>query len=163
MAGVATVTLPALALIWRPLVLESLDPGFMAATSGKGGLWHLVFLMLVVLCVVSGFVALGTLMSVGLMMLPAIAARHWSNSLAGQVRTAVCSGVRVVRRGIDSVVQSGHSRRPGDRADGRRSVGTQPADRSPGQPVAAGDADGVSMPRRHRPRPSTSRTNAIVL
>jgi zinc/manganese transport system permease protein len=89
MAGVATVTLPVLALIWRPLVLESLDPGFMAATAGKGGLWHLVFLMLVVLCVVSGFVALGTLMSVGLMMLPAIAARHWSNSLAGQVRVAV--------------------------------------------------------------------------
>jgi zinc/manganese transport system permease protein len=78
-----------LALIWRPLVLESLDPGFMAATSGKGGLWHLVFLMLVVLCVVSGFVALGTLMSVGLMMLPAIAARHWSDSLAGQVRVSV--------------------------------------------------------------------------
>jgi zinc/manganese transport system permease protein len=89
MAGVATVALPALALIWRPLVLESLDPGFMAATSGRGGLWHLVFLMLVVLCVVSGFVALGTLMSVGLMMLPAIAARHWSDSLAGQVRVAV--------------------------------------------------------------------------
>ena len=89
MAGVATVTLPALALIWRPLVLESLDPGFMAATAGKGGLWHLVFLVLVVLCVVSGFVALGTLMSVGLMMLPAIAARHWSDSLAGKVRVAV--------------------------------------------------------------------------
>ncbi len=89
MAGVATVALPVLALIWRPLVLESLDPGFMAATQGRGGLWHLVFLMLVVLCVVSGFVALGTLMSVGLMMLPAIAARHWSNSLAGQVRVAV--------------------------------------------------------------------------
>lgn len=89
MAGVATVTLPVLALIWRPLVLESLDPGFMAATAGKGGLWHLVFLMLVVLCVVSGFVALGTLMSVGLMMLPAIASRHWSNSLAGQVRMSV--------------------------------------------------------------------------
>jgi zinc/manganese transport system permease protein len=89
MAGVATVTLPVLALIWRPLVLESLDPGFMAATAGKGGLWHLVFLMLVVLCVVSGFVALGTLMSVGLMMLPAIAARHWSASLAGQVRMSV--------------------------------------------------------------------------
>jgi zinc/manganese transport system permease protein len=89
MAGVATVTLPVLALIWRPLVLESLDPGFMAATAGRGGLWHLIFLMLVVLCVVSGFVALGTLMAVGLMMLPAIAARHWSNSLAGQVRVSV--------------------------------------------------------------------------
>src|SRR6195952_3611062 len=89
MAGVATVTLPVLAMIWRPLVLESLDPGFMAATTGKGGLWHVGFLMLVVLCVVSGFVALGTLMSVGLMMLPAIASRHWSESLAGQVRVAV--------------------------------------------------------------------------
>ena len=89
MAGVASVTLPVLALIWRPLVLESLDPGFMAATAGRGGLWHLLFLVLVVLCVVSGFVALGTLMSVGLMMLPAIAARHWSDSLAGQVRVSV--------------------------------------------------------------------------
>jgi zinc/manganese transport system permease protein len=89
MAGVATVTLPLLAVIWRPLVLESLDPGFMASTGGRGGLWHLTFLVLVVLCVVSGFVALGTLMSVGLMMLPAIAARHWSDSLGGQVRTAV--------------------------------------------------------------------------
>lgn len=89
MAGVATFTLLALAVIWRPLVLESLDPGFMAATSGRGGVWHLLFLTLVVLCVVSGFVALGTLMAVGLMMLPAIAARHWSLSLAGQVRAAV--------------------------------------------------------------------------
>jgi zinc/manganese transport system permease protein len=89
MAAVASVTLVILALIWRPLVLESLDPGFVAATGRKGGLWHLLFLTLVVLCVVSGFVALGTLMAVGLMMLPAIAARHWSDSLSGQVKVAV--------------------------------------------------------------------------
>jgi zinc/manganese transport system permease protein len=68
------------------MVLESLDPGFPV---GSGGLWHAGFLALVVLCVVSGFAALGTLMSVGLMMLPAIAARHWSGSLAGQVSIAV--------------------------------------------------------------------------
>lgn len=89
MAGVATIVLPVLALIWRPLVLESFDPGFMAATGGRGGLWHLAFLALVVLCVVAGFVALGTLMSVGLMMLPAVAARHFSASLGGQVRASV--------------------------------------------------------------------------
>ncbi|MEI7711119.1 MAG: metal ABC transporter permease [Rhodospirillales bacterium] len=89
MAGVATIVLPALAAIWRPLIMESLDPGFVAATGGKGGLWHLTFLALVVLCVVAGFVALGTLMSVGLMMLPAIASRHWSVSLQGQVRASV--------------------------------------------------------------------------
>lgn len=93
MAGVVTVTLPVLALIWRPLIMESLDPGFLAATGGKGGLWHLTFLALVVLCVVAGFVALGTLMSVGLMMLPAIASRHWSASLQGQVRASVILAV----------------------------------------------------------------------
>jgi zinc/manganese transport system permease protein len=89
MAGAATVTLPALALIWRPLIVESFDPGFAAATGGRGGLWHLAFLALVVLCVVSGFMALGTLMSVGLMMLPAVAARHFSATLGGQVRASV--------------------------------------------------------------------------
>ena len=93
MAGVVSVTLPVLALIWRPLILDSLDPGFLAATGGRGGVWHLIFLALVVLCVVAGFVALGTLMSVGLMMLPAIAARHWSASLQGQMRAAVVLAV----------------------------------------------------------------------
>ncbi len=88
-AGVVTIALPAMALIWRPLILESLDPGFLAATGGRGGIWHLTFLALVVLCVVAGFVALGTLMSVGLMMLPAIAARHWAVSLQGQVKASV--------------------------------------------------------------------------
>ena len=89
MAGVACIVLPGLALIWRPLILESLDPGFLAANGGRGGLWHLAFLALVVLSVVGGFAALGTLMSVGLMMLPAIAARHFSASLSGQVRASV--------------------------------------------------------------------------
>jgi len=93
MAGVSSVSVLVLALIWRPLILESLDPGFMAATGGHGGAWHLVFMALVVLCVVSGFVALGTLMAVGLMMLPAIAARHWSKVLPGQVRVAVLLAV----------------------------------------------------------------------
>ena len=93
MAGAATATLPLLAVIWRPLVLQSLDPGLPGALSGGRGIWHSFFLALVVLCVVAGFEALGTLMSVGLMMLPAIAARHWSGSLAGQVSIAVALAV----------------------------------------------------------------------
>ena len=47
---------------------------------------HTLFLVLVVLNMVSGFQALGTLMAVGLMMLPAAAARFWVRqvwSLAG--------------------------------------------------------------------------------
>jgi zinc/manganese transport system permease protein len=89
MAGVATITLPILALIWRPLIMDSIDPNFLAAVGGRGTQWHLIFMALVVLCVVAGFVALGTLMSVGLMMLPAVAARHLSASLPGQMRAAV--------------------------------------------------------------------------
>lgn len=89
MAAAASVALLGLAVIWRPLVLESFDPGFMRAVGGRGGVWHLGFMALVVLCVVGGFAALGTLMSVGLMMLPAVAARHFAAELPGQVRAAV--------------------------------------------------------------------------
>ncbi|WP_241630854.1 metal ABC transporter permease, partial [Rosenbergiella nectarea] len=39
---------------------------------------HGVFLFLVVLNLVSGFQILGTLMSVGLMMVPAVSARFWA-------------------------------------------------------------------------------------
>jgi len=93
MAGVASLVLAGLALIWRPLALESIDPAFLRAVSGSGAVWHLGFMALVVLCAVAGFVALGTLMSIGLMMLPAIAARHWGETLAGQVTAAVAIAV----------------------------------------------------------------------
>lgn len=89
MAGVASVALLGLAAIWRPLVLESFDAGFMRAIGGRGAAWHLAFMALVVLCVVGGFAAMGTLMSIGLMMLPAVAARHWAAELAGQVYASV--------------------------------------------------------------------------
>lgn len=89
MCGVATVTLLALAFAWRPLVLECFDPGFAAAEGARGGLWHLLFLALVVLNVVAAVTALGTLMAVGLLMLPAIAARHWSAEVAGIAKVAV--------------------------------------------------------------------------
>lgn len=94
MAGVATVTLPALALAWRPLALECFDPGFAAAEGVRGGVWHGVFLVLVVLNVLAAFQAMGTLMAVGLMMLPAVAARHWSRELAGMAYAA--SGIAVL-------------------------------------------------------------------
>ncbi|SUA24646.1 membrane protein [Neisseria gonorrhoeae] len=53
-------------------------PLFLKSVNGKGGLWHVIFLILVVMNLVSGFQALGILMSVGLMMLPAITARLWA-------------------------------------------------------------------------------------
>ncbi|MDF7676030.1 metal ABC transporter permease [Neisseriaceae bacterium ESL0693] len=76
-----SITMIVLALIYRPLFLESIDPLFLRAVRGKGGLWHIMFLVLVVLNLVAGFQALGTLMSVGLMMLPAISARLWARTM----------------------------------------------------------------------------------
>jgi zinc/manganese transport system permease protein len=80
-AGIASFTLVLLALIYRPLVMECFDPGFLRAVGGRGSLYHVLFLLLVVLNLVAGFQALGTLMAVGMMMLPATAARFWATSL----------------------------------------------------------------------------------
>jgi zinc/manganese transport system permease protein len=86
--GTATVTLLALALILRPLTLECVDPRFLGVVSRAGGPVHLIFLALVVLNLVAGFQALGTLLSVGIMMLPATSARFWARELTGLAATA---------------------------------------------------------------------------
>ena len=79
--GIATASLLLLAVIYRPLVVECFDPGFLRAVGGHGGLVHTLFLTLVVFNLVAGFQALGTLMAVGLMMLPAAASRFWVREL----------------------------------------------------------------------------------
>ena len=86
--GIASLSLVVLAAIYRPLVLECCDPGFLRSVDGRGALWHFAFLALVVLNLVAGFQALGTLMAVGLMMLPAAAARFWVRNLAPQMLLA---------------------------------------------------------------------------
>ena len=91
--AVATISLVALALIWRPLVAECLDPNFLRSVSGAGQPVHLIFLALVVLNLVGGFQALGTLLAVGLMMLPAAAARFWVKRLEALCLVAVGIGV----------------------------------------------------------------------
>lgn len=78
LSSVATISLVALALLYRPLVMECVDPGFLRSVSRAGSFVHLTFLGLVVLNLVAGFHALGTLLAVGLMMLPAAAARFWT-------------------------------------------------------------------------------------
>jgi len=80
-AGIATISLLTLAVIYRPLVIECFDPGFLRSVGGRGGVIHTIFLVLVVINLVAGFQALGTLMSVGLMMVPAAAARFWGREV----------------------------------------------------------------------------------
>jgi zinc/manganese transport system permease protein len=87
--GIASVSLFVLALIWRPLVLECVDPGFLRSVSRAGGPVHVAFLGLVVLNLVGGFQSLGTLLAVGIMMLPAITSRFWSRDVTGMMAVAV--------------------------------------------------------------------------
>lgn len=83
LGSIATVTLVVIALLYRPMVMECLDPRFLRSVSGLGPLAHFSFLLLLVLNLVGGFHALGTLMSVGLMILPAAAARFWVRKMGG--------------------------------------------------------------------------------
>jgi len=94
MAAVSTLTLFALAVAWRPLVMEWFDPSFARAAGARGGAWHMLFLGLLVLNLLAAFQALGTLMGVGLMMLPAIAARHWAREVGLMAYAA--AGIAIV-------------------------------------------------------------------
>ena len=92
-AAISTLSLLVLALIWRPLVLECVDPGFLRSISRAGAPVHIAFLGLVVLNLVGGFQALGTLLAVGLMMVPAVTARFWARDISTMLAVAVGVGV----------------------------------------------------------------------
>jgi zinc/manganese transport system permease protein len=93
LATIATITLVVLAVLYRPLVLECVDPTFLRSVSRAGTPTHLIFLALVVLNLVGGFHALGTLLAVGMMMLPAAAARFWSAEITLMTLIATLIGV----------------------------------------------------------------------
>jgi zinc/manganese transport system permease protein len=89
--SITSFTLITLAIVYRPLIVECFDPGFLRAVGGNGPAYHLLFLFLVVINLVAGFQALGTLMAVGLMMLPAAIARLWSHTLPTMMIIAATS------------------------------------------------------------------------
>jgi zinc/manganese transport system permease protein len=109
MAGTTSITLLVLAAVLRPLVLECLDPGFLRSVGGRGSWVHAAFLVLVVANLVAGFQALGSLMAVGLMMLPATAARFWAAQVSGLA--LVATGIAMVS-GYVGLLLSYHAQWP---------------------------------------------------
>jgi zinc/manganese transport system permease protein len=89
--SITTVSLFVLALVWRPLVMECVDPGFLRSVSRAGGPAHFAFLALVVLNLVGGFHALGTLLAVGILILPAVTARFWARDITVMIAVAVAN------------------------------------------------------------------------
>lgn len=111
-AGISSVSLLALALMYRGLVLETFDPTFLQTRGpgqrtwaggwggGRGWVWQQGFLVLVVVNLVAGFQSLGTLMAVGLMMLPAVSSRLWHTTLAAQLLNACAQAVLSCAAGL---------------------------------------------------------------
>lgn len=92
-AVTAAITLALLGLFWRALVADSFDPLFLRSVSRWGAPAHFVFLALVVLNLIASLQALGALLSVGLMMLPAAAARFWTSRIGVMAALAVGIGM----------------------------------------------------------------------
>jgi zinc/manganese transport system permease protein len=89
LCAITTVTWFTLAVLFRPLILECADPQFLRSVSRLSAITHFAFLALVVLNLVAGFQALGTLMSVGLMLLPAAAARFWAQGIGAMIGVSI--------------------------------------------------------------------------
>lgn len=92
-AGVSSLTLITLAVCYRGLVSEAFDSAFLQVNAPRvPGMLHGLFLALLVLNLVAGFQVLGTLMAVGVMMLPAVAARCWARTLPRLLLLAAAIG-----------------------------------------------------------------------
>jgi len=88
-----TLTFGALAIIYRPLVMECVDPLFIRVAGRAGAFAHLVFMAFVVVNLVSAYNALGTLLAVGMMILPAGTARFWSRDMSHIILVAIVSAI----------------------------------------------------------------------
>lgn len=90
LGGISSLTLVGLAFLYRPLVMECLDPAFLRSVSRWSPVAHYGFLGLLVINLVAGFHALGTLMSVGLLVLPAAASRFWVREITAMLFLSSC-------------------------------------------------------------------------
>ena len=119
LASISTITVLALAVLYRPLVLECVDPIFLRSVSRAGTPTHLIFLGLVVLNLVGGFHALGTLLAVGMMMLPAAASRFWTSDITMMMIVSVAHRHRVGLERPAALLPCGTARGTGDHPLGR--------------------------------------------
>src|SRR5438552_8439936 len=92
-AANATITLIVLAVIYRPLVIECVDPGFMRTVSRAGGPAHLAFLGPLFFILVAGSFRLGRLLPFAFWMPPLCSGRFWARDVTLMILIATASGV----------------------------------------------------------------------
>jgi zinc/manganese transport system permease protein len=84
----------------RPLAIETFDPGFLRSVSRLGAPAPLIFMALLVLHLIASLHALGTLLSLGLVMIPAASARLWSDDLTRMLGLAMLFGLAASYAGL---------------------------------------------------------------
>lgn len=79
---ISTITLISLALLYRALIIEAFDPDFLKGYNMSLSKYiQIFFLLIVVLNLIASFQITGTLMSIGLMILPGLTAYFWVKNL----------------------------------------------------------------------------------
>jgi zinc/manganese transport system permease protein len=99
-ASISSVTMLIVATLYRPLAVESFDPAFLRAVGGGGGAFRAIFITLVVLNLVASFQAFGTLLAIGPMLLPAAAARCWTQKVWPMIALATVIGMAAALAGL---------------------------------------------------------------
>lgn len=79
--GISIVTLIFLFQYYQPLVIQCFDPDFFEYRGGNSRTLKILFMLVLSMNLVASFQALGTLMALGLLILPALIMRLLSNNL----------------------------------------------------------------------------------
>ena len=98
--AIASVVVAVLALIFRPIAIQSFDPAFLRTMGGNDSAYRAIFLVLVVLDLVAGFQAFGTLLAGVPLLLPAAAARCWAQRIAPLVGLSIGFGMAAGYAGL---------------------------------------------------------------
>jgi len=98
--AIASVIVAVLALIFRPIAIQPFDPAFLRTMGGSDAAYRAIFLVLVVLDLVAGFQAFGTLLAGVPLLLPAAAARCWAQRIGPLVGLSIGLGMAASYAGL---------------------------------------------------------------
>jgi zinc/manganese transport system permease protein len=100
LAIAAVVGLVVAAAFHRPLVASALDPRIAAVLGLRPRLAHAALVGLVTLAVVASYQAVGSLLVVGLLLAPAVAAGQWTTRIPTRMALAAVVGIAAVVIGL---------------------------------------------------------------
>lgn len=100
LAVAAVVGLVVAVVFHRPLVASALDPRIAAVLGLRPRLAHAALVGLVTLAVVASYQAVGSLLVVGLLLAPAVAAGQWTTRIPTRMALAAVVGIAAVVIGL---------------------------------------------------------------